>query len=121
MAAGDFQLPVLSGSTNGDPIAIAATATPGTTIHTAQSGTSGVDVVELWAVNIDTAARTLTLEWGGTAAAQRIGPITLGASRGPILIAGPWPLNNGNVIAGFADVANMVNVVGRVGRYTDSA
>jgi hypothetical protein len=38
-----FSKQILSGSTNGRPISISASASPGTIIHTAQSGTSGID------------------------------------------------------------------------------
>ena len=57
---------LLSGSTNGKAIKVSATATPGTTIHTAVSGTSSLDEVWLWAQNTDTTDRKLTVEWGGT-------------------------------------------------------
>ena len=56
---------LLSGSTNGKPIPVAATATPGTTIHTAVSGTSSFDEVYAWASNVTGSAATLTIEWGG--------------------------------------------------------
>ena len=38
-----FTKTLLSGSTNGKAILVAATATPGTTIHTAVAGTSSLD------------------------------------------------------------------------------
>ena len=41
---------LLSGSTNGRPIKVAATATPGTTIHTAVTGTTDFD--EVWIYNV---------------------------------------------------------------------
>lgn len=122
MAAGDFQLVVLSGSTSGLPIAVAATGSPGTTIHTAQSGTSGVDMVELDVTNIDTATRTLTLQWGGTTAAEQIGPISIAANRGPVTLqVPPLPLNGAKAILAYADVANKLNIRGRVMRFTNTA
>lgn len=56
---------LLSGSTSGREIPVAATSTPGTTIHTAISGATGFDEIYLWASNVTTAAATLTIEWGG--------------------------------------------------------
>ena len=56
---------LLSGSTNGRAIPVAATATPGTAIHTAVAGTASFDELYLWASNVTGSAATLTLEWGG--------------------------------------------------------
>ncbi|HEY1191392.1 MAG TPA: hypothetical protein VGE74_27405, partial [Gemmata sp.] len=56
----------LSGSTNGKPIKVAATATAGTTIHTAQSGATGWDEIYCWVTNTSASAVNLTIEFGGT-------------------------------------------------------
>ena len=53
-----FSKQLLSGSTNGRPIAVSASATPGTIIHTSQSGTSGIDEVWLYATNTSTSSVT---------------------------------------------------------------
>ena len=53
---------LLSGSTNGAPIPVAATATPGTLLHTAVTGSGASDEVYLWASNVTAAAATLTVE-----------------------------------------------------------
>lgn len=121
MAAGDFQLPVLSFSTSGRPIAVAATASAGTQIHTAQSGSTGVDVVTIYATNIDTVARTLTIQWGGTGTSDQLGPITIGANRGAVLVADRQFLQGGLTIRAYADVANVINLTGGVSRYTSTA
>ena len=56
----------LSGSTDGNPIKVAATAIgSGTTIHTAVSGTTSFDEVTLFVTNTDTSDRTLTVGWAG--------------------------------------------------------
>ena len=55
----------LSGSTNGRGIAVTATATLGTTIHTAHA--TALDEIWLYAANIDSTARILTVEFGGVA------------------------------------------------------
>ena len=59
-----FTKKILSGSTNGLPILVAATATLGTTVHTAVAGTSSMDEIWLYATNNDSTAVNLTLEWG---------------------------------------------------------
>jgi hypothetical protein len=46
-----FSKELLSGSTNGKAIKVAETATAGTTIHTAVSGTASFDEVWLYAHN----------------------------------------------------------------------
>lgn len=60
----------LSGSTDGKAIKVAATASTGTTIHTAVSGTTAgtFDEIWLWAYNSHTTGVTLTIEFGGTTA-----------------------------------------------------
>ena len=55
---------LLSGSTNGKGILVAATATAGTLIHTAVSGSTDLDEIWLYAVNSSDADVKLTLEWG---------------------------------------------------------
>ena len=44
-----FSRVLLSGGTSGAPIPVAATATPGTLIHTAVAGATSFDEVYLWA------------------------------------------------------------------------
>ena len=61
-----FEKRKLSGSTNGKMIKVVATATPGTTIHTATSTSGEMDEITLYAVNSDTSAIKLTVEFGGT-------------------------------------------------------
>jgi hypothetical protein len=56
---------LLSGSTNGRNIPVAAIATPGTLLHTAVAGTASFDELYLWAANVTGSAATLTIEFGG--------------------------------------------------------
>ena len=108
----------LSGSTNGRAIKVAATATPGTAVHTAIAGTTGFDEVYLWASNTDSAERTLTVEWGGTTAPDdHVAPaITLPPNSGPVPIVTGQCLNNGLAIKAFSDAANKVLLTGYVNR-----
>ncbi len=105
---------VLSGSTNGRPIKVAATATTGTTIHTAHA--TNLDEVWLWAVNTDTAARKLTIELGGTTSPDDLIEVTVAAESGLTLIVPGLVLTDSLVVRAFAATANVVNIVGFVNR-----
>lgn len=115
---GDIADVILSGSTNAKPIPVVATATLGTTIHTAAAGTTTRDHVWLYAVNTDSSDRTLTLEWGAAGVGSNIGPVTIPANAGLVCVAENVPIENGLAITAFASSASKINIVGRVGRYT---
>ena len=104
----------LSGSTNGRGIKVVATATPGTTIHTAVAGTSSYDEVWLWAQNNHTAAVDLTIEYGGVASPDDLIIMSIPSKSGLYLIVPGLVLNNTLVIKAFASVANVVVVSGFV-------
>lgn len=109
---------LLSGSTNGRMIKVAATATPGTTIHTAVAGTSSLDEVWLWAVNSDTTARKITIEFGGTTSPDDLIEITIPAESGLIEIIPGWLLQNSLIVKAFCASANVVMIGGFVNRIT---
>ncbi len=111
-----FSKVVLSGSTNGKLIKVAATATLGTAIHTAVSGTSQFDEVWLWAQNNDTSDRTLTIEWGDATAPDDNIVVTIPTNGGLILVIPGLILNNGAAITAFASVANKISIGGFVNR-----
>ena len=112
-----FTKVLLSGSTNGKGIKVAQTATAGTLIHTAVSGTSSLDEIWLYAHNTSSAAVKLTLEWGGVAAPDDHIEINVGVEgTGLILIAPGILLQNGLVVRAFAATANVVNIFGYVNR-----
>lgn len=117
-----FTHEVLSGSTNGLGVKVAATATPGTTIHTAVSGTTSRDEVWLWAVNNDAdgETRTLTVEFGGTTDPDNVLTIPVPPDVGPVLVVPGFPLRNGLVVSAFSDEANDCIVYGYVNRVTVS-
>lgn len=115
----NFTKQLLSGSTNGKQIAVAATAIgSGTTIHTAATGTGGFDEVWLYATNIDTSDRVLTLGWGGTATADTM-LITIPFNSGRYLVADGKLLQNGLIVKASADSANKINLDGFVNRISD--
>jgi hypothetical protein len=108
---------LLSGSTNGKGIKVAATATAGTTIHTAIAGTSSIDEIWLYANNTSSSGVKLTLEWGEATAPDGNIEITIPAEgTGMVLIAPGIPLQNGLVVKAFAATANVINIFGYVNR-----
>ena len=114
-----FSKLVLSGSTNGRGILVAATGTPGTTIHTGSTTTTTIDEVWLYATNTDTTARKLTIEWGGTTSPNDLIELTIPAESGLTLVA-PGLLINGAatalVVRAFCATTNVVTIHGYVNR-----
>lgn len=110
---------VLSGSTDGQGILVAATASAGTTIHTASATATTFDEIWLYAVNTDTTARKLTIEWGTTTAPNGNIEQTIAAESGLILLV-PGLVLKGNatplVVRAFAATTNVVVVHGFVNR-----
>ena len=112
-----FTKTLLSGSTNGKAIKVVATATAGTTIHTAVSGTASLDEVWLYAHNSSAATVKLTLEWGEATAPDGNIEINVGAEgTGLVLVSPGILLQNSLVIKAFAATANVVTLTGYVNR-----
>jgi hypothetical protein len=111
---------LLSGSTNGKPIPVAATATPGTTIHTAVSGTSSFDEIYMWVSNVTGSAATLTIEWGGTTdpGNHSVKSLSIPANSVPIPIMTGQVLNNGLVVKAFSGTGSALNITGYVNSIT---
>lgn len=111
----------LSASTDGLPIKVVATATLGTTIHTAPSGAvdGSYDEVYLYAYNGHTAAVELTIEYGGATVPDQNIKITLAAKAGLTLIVPGLLIRNSKVVTAFASVANVITLSGFVNRITD--
>lgn len=107
---------LLSGSTNGQPILVAATSTPGTTIHTAVSGVSSLDEIWLYAQNTDTTPRKITIEYGGTTSPNNLFEITIQPEAGLTLVVPGLLLNNGLIVRAFAAITNVLTVSGYVNR-----
>jgi len=109
---------LLSGSTNGKSIKIAATTTAGTTIHTAIAGTSSIDEIYLWVTNTDSSARTLTIEWGGVTDPDNLvtKAFIISPNSPPYPIITGLNLQNGLVVGAFASVANVLLITGYVNR-----
>lgn len=112
-----FTKTLLSGSTNGKAVKVAATATAGTTIHTAVSGSASLDEVWLYAHNSSSATVKLTLEWGEATAPDGNIEINLAAEgTGLVLVSPGILLQNSLVIKAFAGTANVVTLTGYVNR-----
>ena len=109
---------LLSGSTNGKNIKVVATATAGTTVHTAVAGTSDMDEVWLYACNTDSADRKLTIEYGGATSPDELTEVTITAEAGWVLVCPGLLLQNGLIVKAFAAAANVVNINGFVNRIT---
>jgi hypothetical protein len=67
-----YQKYLLSGSTNGLGIPVIQTATPGTLIHTAVTGTAAFDELWIWAYNTTSSNIIVTLEWGDAVTTHNI-------------------------------------------------
>ena len=113
-----FSKVLLSGSTNGKAILVAATATAGTTIHTATSGSTNLDEIWLYAVNSSASTVKLTLEWGEATAPNGNIELTINAEAGLVLLTPGLLLQNSLVVRAFAATANVITIHGFVNRIT---
>lgn len=113
-----FSRVLLSGSTNGRNIPVAATATPGTLLHTAIAGSAAFDEIYLWAANVTGSAAVLTIEWGGVTdpGDHMVKQYSIPANSGPIPIAVGQVLNNGLVVRAFSGTGSAINITGFVNR-----
>ena len=116
-----FSKELLSASTDGRAIKVAATATAGTLIHTGSTTATTIDEVWLYAMNTDSADRKLTMEWGGVTVPDDLIEITIGTEAGLVLVA-PGLLIKGNstalLVRAFATSANVITLHGYVNRIT---
>ncbi len=106
----------LSGSTDGKMVKVAATATLGTTIHTAHA--TSLDEVWLYAVNSDSTARKLTIEFGGATSPDCLIEQTIQPESGLVLVVPGLLITNSLVITAFCASANVVMIGGFVNRIT---
>ncbi len=105
---------VLSGSTDGRGIKVVPVATPGTLIHTAHA--TNLDELWLFAVNSDTVARKLTMEYGGVAVPDDLVEFTVPAEDGLHLVIPGLILTNTLIVRAWAAAANVLGVYGYVNR-----
>ena len=109
-----------SAQTDGEPIKVVATASTGTTIHTTGVSATEFDEVWLYAYNSDTAARLLTIQFGGTATPDDDIKIPIPSQSGLTLVIPGLILagtgSAGNTVYAYASAANVVTVAGYVNR-----
>jgi hypothetical protein len=102
-------------------VLVAATATAGTTIHTAANVATTVDEIYLYAVNTSTASVKLTIEWGEATAPNGNIEVTVQPESGLVLVV-PGLVLQGNatpkVVKAFAATASVIVLHGFVNRIT---
>jgi len=112
-----FTKTILSASTDGRAIKVAATATAGTTVHTGSATATTIDEVWLYAQNTSATSVKLTVEWGGVSAPDDHIEITIPPESGLTLVA-PGLVLRGNatplVVRAFAATTNVITIHGYV-------
>lgn len=97
------------------PRLVAATATPGTLIHSSTISTNdGGDELYLWVCNTSAVAVPLTLEWGGVTDPDDLAckSFSVPAYSAPIPVA-PGIMIRGNLLVrAFAGTTNVLNITG---------
>jgi hypothetical protein len=117
-----FSKHLLSGSTGGRLIEVAATSTPGTTIHATGTSATVIDEVWLYAINTSGTDDLLTIEFGGTTADDDLIKFTVTAQSGLYLVVPGLVLTgdgaSARTITAFAATTNVINIGGYVNRIT---
>lgn len=111
----EFSKLTLSGSTGGKGIAVSATSSPGTTIHTTNNDG---DLEEIWiyAINIASTDQDLTIQFGGTSASDGIA-VSLPKKEGLLVIVPGFILEGtGLVVRAFGETSNDINIFGYVNK-----
>ena len=112
-----FSKTILSGSTDGKGVLVAATATAGTLVHTGSTTATTLHEVWLYAVNTSASDVKLTIEWGEATAPNGNIEYTVKAENGLYLII-PGLILKGNATAltikAFAATTNVIVVHGYV-------
>ena len=115
-----FTKTLLSGSTQGKPIKVAATASTGTTIHATGTSSTTIDEVWLWAQNTSTTAVKLTIQYGGTTSPDQDIEVTVPGESGLMLVIPGLVLTGtgsaANTIYAFAGTTNVLTISGYVNR-----
>lgn len=112
-----FSKTILSGSTDGRGVLVAATATPGTTIHTGPTNTAHLHEVWMYAMNTGITLVKLTIQWGGTTTPNDDIEISIQPEAGLILVV-PGLILRGNAspltVRAFAATTSVVSIHGFV-------
>lgn len=117
----------LSGSTQGEPLKVTATSTPGVpTIHTTGTSATVIDRLYLWANNTQAAATAstvlLTIEWGAATAPDFNIIVPIPGQAGLVQVIDGLPLTGNGTVAltvkAFAATTAVINITGYVLRVT---
>lgn len=115
-----FTKVILSGSTQGRAIKVAATASAGTTIHATGTSASIIDEIWLYAYNSDSADRLLTVQFGSTTTPDDDIKVTIPTQSGLILVVPGLVLTGtgaaANTVRAYAATANVITISGYVNR-----
>jgi hypothetical protein len=112
-----------SQSAGGRLIKVASTTQgSGTSIHATGTSSSILDEIWLYAVNSDTTARKLTIEFGGTTSPDDSIELTIAAESGLVLVVPGLTLagtgSAARTVTAFAATANVISIGGYVNRIT---
>ena len=115
-----FSKELLSGSTQGKAIKVAATASTGTTIHATGTSATIEDEIWLYAYNSSASSVFLTLQFGGTTAVDNDIKLSIPATSGlTLLVPGLILTGTGsaaNTVYAYAGTANVITISGYVNR-----
>ena len=109
----------LSGSFQGKPIQITTTSSVGTTLHTTGTQSTIIDEIWIYATNVDSAQRTLTIEYGATNSGSEISVVIPSKSGLSVILPGVVLTGNdttGTTVTAYASISNTINIVGYVNR-----
>lgn len=115
-----FTKVLLSGSTQGKGIKVAATASTGTTIHATGTSSTTIDEIWLYAYNSSTSAVLLTIQYGGTTSPDNDIALSIPAGSGLTLVV-PGLILTGtgaaaNTVYAYAGTTNVITISGYVNR-----
>lgn len=111
---------LLSGSSQGRHIKVAATSSPGTTIHATGTSSSIYDELWLYAINTSASDVLLTIQFGGTTSPDDQIQLTVVSRNGLYVVVPGIPLTGtgsaATTVRAFAATANVINISGYVNR-----
>ena len=115
-----FSKVLLSGSTQGKGIKVAATASTGTTIHATGTSSTTIDEIWLYAYNSSASAVLLTIQYGGTTSPDNDIALSIPAGSGLTLVV-PGLILTGtgaaaNTVYAYAGTTNVITISGYVNR-----
>lgn len=111
-----FSKELLSASADGRGIKVAASATPGTLVHTVDD--DATDEVWLFASNTDSSPIKVTIEFGGVSIPDDLIEVTVPSEAGLYTLVAGLPLTGGVLVRVFAVSINVLMVHGYVNRIT---